>query len=218
MHHLSVIAVLLVSACAAESDLLTAPAQDTGFADADGATGGGDPVVPDAPVPDYIALSGLLSVVEGVPTTTSTVTLTWRAGADPICADLLEVVGVTTPAGPPNALAWWGLDLAAAADVGSPEGSCGYPVPAHLSLGFAPYDETLSPAADASGVADQSAQLYALMLQYDGDAQEAFVFGVAGTADQFAGLGAAAATGPVPDGDYELESLYLLPLPPSSAR
>ena len=42
---------------------------------------------------------------------------------------------------------------------------------------------------------------------------EVWLFGVAGTAEQFAGTGTIADSAPLPDGTYTLRSLYLLPMP-----
>lgn len=106
-------------------------------------------------------------------------------------------------------LAWWDLALT--------EGAvpCEQPLPASaVGLGLGPMDPRLYPALENAGFGDPAAAgatLYSAYLRVGSG--DVWVFGVAGTTEQFAGTGAVVDTAPLPDGTYELRSLYLLPTP-----
>lgn len=83
---------------------------------------------------------------------------------------------------------------------------CEPPVPQQFLLGVGPYDPQLDPAAAQHDL--DGSTLYGLYVQPEG--RPLYVFGVAGTAEHFAGD--ALATAPLPDGTYTLDGLHLLPL------
>lgn len=228
-----VAALVLVAGCADYS--LEGPQDSGGFADSSGIDTNRDSGDSAPPEPaQYWSLDGSLVVSGGVldvAASTLYVDLwldgTSVCGATPAsdtgvldtAADTDVVLVPTEPevafAGeqaPPSdlaLLAWWDLTLS--------EGSapCGQPLPASaVGLGLGPMDARLYPALENGGFSDPAtagASLYSAYLRVG--AGDVWVFGVAGTAEQFAGTGAVADSAPLPDGTYELRSLYLLPMP-----
>lgn len=117
-----------------------------------------------------------------------------------LCATERGVAGLAPVDPPLDALyGAWQVTLA--------EGEgCEIPVPQQFLLALGPYDPQLDPAAAANGL--DGATLFGLYVQPEG--QPLYVFGVAGTPEQFAGEAMAAP--PLPDGTYILDGLHLLPL------
>ncbi|MBT3223622.1 MAG: hypothetical protein HN348_31510, partial [Proteobacteria bacterium] len=99
---------------------------------------------------------------------------------------------------------WWTL----VPDAGS---SCTYSWPAdQINLGLGEEDKRLEQAATAAGF-DQS-NLFGLYVQTGGINGTIFVYGVAGTEDQFAGTESPSDDGSLLTGEFRLEALHLLPL------
>lgn len=121
----------------------------------------------------------------------------------------VDFAGTQAPPSDLALLAWWDLTLSEGA---SP---CDQPLPASaVGLGLGPMDARLYPALENAGYQDPAAagaSLYSAYLRVG--AGDVWVFGVAGTAEQYAGTAPVVDAGPLPDGVYTLRSLYLLPMP-----
>ncbi len=124
----------------------------------------------------------------------------WASGV-PECAADLSVVAAVDVAAPDvaEAIRWWSLSLGEPSDP-----SCDLGLSSQIELGFAPPDVRLQPLMDARGYGSSSA--YSVVF----GGEPPVVFGIAGTADQLAGRLSVDAT-VVPDGDYSVIGLYLLP-------
>jgi hypothetical protein len=131
----------------------------------------------------------------------------WSAGTTLLCETDVVISGVTPLAAPDEVpvYGWWSWALAEGAT------PCEWPIPAALSLGIGEMDPRLAPALEANGLADRQANLYAMYAAPLG-ADAVYVFGVAGTAEQYAGTGTPVTLAPLPDGAYELRTLHLLPI------
>jgi hypothetical protein len=68
---------------------------------------------------------------------------------------------------------------------------------------------------DVNGLDTDASTLYGLYIQYGAEDAPIWVFGVAGTAENFSGIDEPAAAAPLPDGSYDIETLYLLPWAPA---
>lgn len=129
-------------------------------------------------------------------------------GIEP-CSVLPGILGLTTTtASDPTVTlyGWWAASLADPDD-----DACITQLPANLHLGIGPVEPALFPAMEAQGYDPQAGTLYGLYVQYgSAPTPPIWVFGVTGTTDNFAGT-APAAGPPLPNGDYTLVSLHLLP-------
>lgn len=119
-----------------------------------------------------------------------------------VCQVTSEIVGplavASAPAGDTEVYGLWTAPLAPTACPG---------VPDEIVLGIGPLPSVLWPAAEEAHASPRLTRgLYGL------DRGELVVFGLAGTAEQRAGVGTPASLVPVPAGDYELSGAYLLPL------
>jgi hypothetical protein len=105
-----------------------------------------------------------------------------------------------TGASPPEAelLTWWDITFPAPTACATPAGA---------SLGFGPYDPLLDPSAAAQDLV--TASLNGLYLS---NGTDLWVVGVAGSQDQFAGVGYPVAAAPLADGAWKIQTLYLIPL------
>ena len=88
--------------------------------------------------------------------------------------------------------------------------------PALLAIGVGALDEQLTPAMTQAGIDPLNASLYGLYVRLawsedEIDTAPTWVYGVAGTTDQYEGAAEAASESPLPDGVYELQPLHLLP-------
>lgn len=165
-----------------------------------------DSTAPPADVepPVWVALDGVLDIVQGEPTTESS--LTWSAYDDDAaqtCTAALPVVAAAidlAPADADGALAWWTIQTDPAPD-------CVEGVPATVGVGFGPWSAELAPAADHAGldVTDQ----FSLLL--DAGAQGVWLIGAAGSVPTTVTATTTRTESPVPDGTWSLRGLVLLP-------
>ncbi len=154
-----------------------------------------------AVAPVWLDLDGDLVMASGVPDPlASAFRLT---GRDPGLVTVCSAVGPPTaftpvePA-PDGLVAWWDVGM-------TTEPGCA--LPAAFRLGIGPYDLLLDPAVAAAGV---SGTLYGMYTRAPDDGL--WIFGVAGTAENFAGTAAPVTAPPLPDATYRLEGLVLLPV------
>ncbi len=205
--HPAVLFALALAGCAA-GNALDAPG--SGYAPYGGDSGvvTGTPTGTTSPanVPELFALAGALEVVgEQVDVYASAVTLDYRNGAgDTVCSGVRPILSATAEVNDDPDLplyGWWTLSFDA-----SP---CGEEEPAALNVGIGAWDAQLDGPAAAQNL-DGSA-LYALYARR-GATDPVWVFGATGTAEQFNGYAGPVTGPPLPDGRYELRTLYLLPL------
>jgi hypothetical protein len=170
-------------------------------ADTTASTGPEDSGVEDVVAPVWLSIGGFIQITYGEPDlATSAIELSGLDLDTTLLCTVESPPASFTPASPvpPGLVTWW--------DVGVPvDPGCG--LPAVVRLGLGPYDPLLDPAADAAGVAGTPYGLYTLS-----DADDLWVFGVAGTSANFDGVEAPVAAPPLPDGFYRVQSLVLLPL------
>ena len=156
--------------------------------------------------PQLYSFEGTLEVLYGeVDTSLSTVQMAWYDSlAESICdgprsllsADQSVLEDKTVPV-----FSWWTLSL--------DESVCGPLGPDSLEVGIGAWDPLLAPPAEVAGL--DGTALYAAYLRHEGSA--VFVFGVAGTAEQFNQVTPPVTEGPLPDGAYQIRPLHLLPMP-----
>lgn len=185
-----------------DEDAASSPTSDVSFD-----TGGSATAAPEA---RWFSLDGQLAVRDGnVSLEASLFTLGfWGESnlAPSLYCSVASSVTATTAVSPtpdPALLGWWEVVL-------TDDGSCpSSPGPLSLSLGIGPYDALLDPAMDQEGLEAGSWNGAYLALN---DQDTVWVFGILGTADQATGVAPALRRSPVPDGDYLLTTLHLLPL------
>lgn len=198
-------------ACSAESSMGSAEdAMDTAATYGTLTTNSGQTGTTTTPAPmaSWVSIDGLLEVTGGeVNTDTSTLSLDFfDSELNSLCSEVRTVASATSDVSPttePSLFGWWYLDLAPS--------SCTSDFPDLLRLGLGPWDPLLAAAADAEGL--NGDDLYGLYVQ-DNPLSALVVFGVAGSAAQFAGYEPPITDGDLPDSTYQLRSLYLLPIGP----
>src|SRR5690606_13267448 len=123
------------------------------------------------------------------------------------CETRLRVLSFTELAPPTDdvSMAWWSVTLD---EFG--EASCMWAPPQGLHLGVGVLDASLAPALDLAGLGGPDEPLYGLYAQF-GTTSPVWVFGVIGTSAQYAGTAVPPDSPPLPDGDYALTTLHLLP-------
>ncbi len=155
--------------------------------------------------PEFYSFEGSLEVVNGdIDLALSALEVGYRNEAgEPLCSGIREVLTAVqaVPSDPDLPLyAWWDLELGV-----SPCGDHGQD---SFSIGIGAWDPQLDAAASAQYLV--GADLYSLYIQPN--AVDTFVFGVSGTSEQFLGTTPPATAAPLPDGTYQLRTLYLLPV------
>lgn len=153
----------------------------------------------------YYALLGSIALVgEQVDLAMSTVEVDYRnVDGEPICSGIRPLVDATSEVNPDMSVPLFGL-WSLSLDV-SPCGDFG---PDTLEIGIGAWDAELTPAAESENLVGE--QLYGLYL----GTAPTVVFGATGTSEQFAGVTPPVDAAPLPDGVYQLRTLYLLPLAP----
>lgn len=101
-------------------------------------------------------------------------------------------------------LGWWAVTLQ-----DRPDEPCDVPVPSPMRIGIAALDPALYPAMDAQGFDTVDSTLYGLVIQYQN--HPIWSFGIAGTSANINGDAAPVTEAPLPDGEYLLRTLHLLP-------
>jgi len=218
--------------CACSSFDLVGTSTDTGTYHDTGSisdtAAGVDSATPTVMAPAWFALDGTLQITAGAPVATgSTLRVTFHAAEDapaPTTADtastsadtaavptlpctLTPTITAIAPEDAPNpavSLGWWSLTLTANDDP-----TCPWILPPDLHLGIGVLDPALQAAMDLAGLQVDGSDLDGLYVQYG--AQPLWVFGVAGTDEQFANTTAPPDAPPLPDGLYTLQGLHLLP-------
>ena len=156
----------------------------------------------DAATPVWWNILGLISTTGGVVDPAASNLQITLLDVDLTVVCLVEGAPVSVePAIKPDLalLTWWTV-------TGATDASC--PVPGPIVFGFGPYDPLLDPGASAA-LLDPTG----LNGLYTVSGSELWVFGVAGTAEQFAGDAQSLGTAPLTDGVWRYASLYLLPYP-----
>ena len=232
-----VTAVALATTACSETSFNGSPDGDTDWDMDPGDTDADTDVEDDYDGPTFWRIDGSLQVVEGaiVPEASSLTVqfldadrAPWDDGDD-MTSSACTFDVATVSGGPEEELegepllTWWQLDAVPPADDGP---ACGWEVPVPMTamatdnipvvVGIGAFDPRLRPSLDAAGYAS-NLDLYGLYLLHP-DAQDGdtvFVFGVAGTDEQFAGTDSAVEAPPLPDATYELRSTILLPVPGS---
>ncbi|NCG18170.1 MAG: hypothetical protein GWP91_04050 [Rhodobacterales bacterium] len=161
----------------------------------------------------FFSVDGTLSILNGdVEAANSLINIgLWNANAEQLCASttssdtsVSNVLGGTTLPTEDPALPLWSLwSLSLQLDL------CDT-APRTFDLGIGVYDPLLNPAVDSMGLSGEN--VYGLYLSMPND-DETYVFGLAGTSDQFSGAVPPATEGPLPDGVYLLDGIYLIPVP-----
>ena len=160
----------------------------------------------------FFSVDGTLAVLNGdVEAANSHITIgLWNANAEPLCAStststtlVSNVLGGTTlPTDDPTLPLWSLWTLSLQLDL------CDM-APSTFDLGIGAYDPLLNPAVDSLGLSGEN--LYGLYLSMPND-DTTYVFGLAGTSDQFSGAVPPVTEGPLPDGAYVLDGLHLIPV------
>jgi len=222
-------AVALVFGCSAPRN--DDQARDTGETD-DTATESGDDTgwdsdAPSMDSPAWFKLDGTLVIAEGeaVPGS-STLQVQFIADAEdtgqdtgttgvsrsctttPALESLTEAVPSDTSL---QLLGWWLVTLDQTEDA-----TCPWDLPQNLHLGVGALDTDLYPAMDVNGFDTSASTLYGLYTQYGAADAPIWIFGVAGTLENYTGTAEPADAAPLPDGSYDLETLHLLPWYPAS--
>ena len=161
----------------------------------------------------FFSVDGTLSVLNGdVEAANSLIKIgLWNANAEQLCASttssdtsVSNVLGGTTLPTDDPALPLWSLwSLSLQLDL------CDT-APRTFDLGIGVYDPLLNPAVDSMGLSGEN--VYGLYLSMPND-DDTYVFGLAGTSDQFSGAVPPATEGPLPDGVYLLDGIHLIPVP-----
>lgn len=206
------VALLLLAglACSADSKLAdnaTVGAPDTGLPGTNTTTDSGLSTTTNQPV--FFAVDGILTVTnDDVDLGQSTVSMDYRnAAGDSI--DCTEVRTLSTATLLVNddpdlpLFGWWDVTFEASVD-------CPYG-PDALTLGIGAWDNELDAAAAAKNLI--GSELYTLYARQS-PTSPVFSFGAAGTSEQFNGTTPPATEAPLPDGVYQLRTLFLLTVDP----
>ncbi len=179
------------------------------IADLDTATGS-VPEAPTTPEPTYYSLDGIVEIEDGlaVRAASSIVMSVWYDGDGPACSDLTDI-GLLDDADRATLdvelLTWWDVTVSLPAGA-----TCsGLGAPTDFQLGIGPYDTRLDPTLVALELPTDT--LYGLYLRHT-PSHALYIFGVAGTSEQFSGVGAPVLQPPLDDGSYEFVALHLIPL------
>jgi hypothetical protein len=163
--------------------------------------------------PTLFAIEGSLTVASGEVTQTALEVSFWTADSTHVCTQALasDLATPETLNDPSLAMyGWWEFTFSDAlpTDTGVPvRTECPWPNPSPVLLGIGEPDTRLYAAATAAGLPSDTTNAL-----YLGINQTVFVYGLAGTEDQFTGVSTVIETSPVPDGTYRLEALHLLSL------
>ena len=199
-------ALALLLGCSADYAVKASTATPTPSGTASGTAAGTDTgTTQSTNQPAYFALLGSIAVVgEQVDPLMSTLEVDYRnEDGDPICSGIRPVLEASATVNPDPAVPLFGL-WSLTLDV-SP---CGVFGPDAIAVGIGAWDGELTPAAEAENL--EGAELYGLYL----GTEPTVVFGATGTSEQFAGSVPPVPAAPLPDGVYQLRTLYLLPLQP----
>ncbi len=174
-------------------------------------TGAGTPTFAE-PEASWWSFDAVITVAAGEPQVDgSTVRVfLWDEALQQMCRHEVPVLGATNETPPETTvapLAWWHLTLGDGAP--SVTGCASWPS-RDLWLGLAPYDDRLDAEAFEEGWDDLS--VYSLLVQ-EFSAGDVWLVGVGGSVEQWDGSAEALPLPPLPDGEYETHSLYLLALP-----
>ena len=204
----------VLAGCMASKDAAFELGGDTGSA-IDGDTGfqPADTASDESPEPVWWSIDGQVPVqganpvVEGASLTFSVYPAEGREGGN-LCATQVPAVSVAAEPAPEAAVyAWWLLDL------GIGDGACdalGVAFPGSLHIGVGELDPNIVAVLGDAGYSDLEANLYGAYVSIEPDG-ELWVYGVAGTADNYGGEAPSDAL-PIPDGVWEIRGIYLLPL------
>lgn len=209
--------ILLLSACSADlalgqengspADTASGTTTDSGATTT--ATDSDETGTEDLVEPGWFAVDATVTIAEGAPVAApAAVTLT-VVGTDTqtqLC-ELTLPSDALSPGTPPDASlwAWWTLPVLAS-------DACAV-LPDTVGLGLGPMVADLRAALGSSGLDGVADSLYGAYVSPNGAGP--WAFGVGGTTTDFEGDDAAAA--PLPDGSYQITTLYLVALP-SQAR
>ena len=157
--------------------------------------------------PLWYSINGVLQISDGLPTEESQLDLSlWgTSNGVPVTTCSQSTHGIGLPSTPPqdeiDVFGFWSFNVPSLGCVG---------LPTTVSVGIGPLVPSLYPAIDSLGFSPRHTRgLYST----SGELQtELTVFGVAGTAQQLAGNGEPVSLFPLPDGKYQLQGVYLLPL------
>jgi hypothetical protein len=202
--------------CSSSSNMLESGG-DTGFDYAAEDSDAGSEDVTSAPeatdtalpiTPDYWTLDGSVELVEGMadPIETQLSISLWLDAPEPFCT--FDLPAPLLDAEPDEEAAafftWWEVAVLDESE------NCYWPGVDRVSFGIGPMDPLLDPALAAEGLPGET--LYALYLT-PGKDEPVFVYGVAGTPDQYASKDdfEVIEAPPLPDGSYTLQALHLLP-------
>lgn len=156
----------------------------------------------------WVSVDGLLEVSDGqIDTATSTLSLEYFDSEMNVqCSEIRTISSAASGPAPDSdtsIFGWWFLELSTA--------TCTSDLAEQLWFGLGAWDPLMAPAADADGLTGEN--LYGLYVQ-DNPLSPLVVFGVAGSAAQFAGNESPITEGTLPDNTYQMRSLYLLPTTP----
>lgn len=193
--------------CSADGYQKLASARDSGTTTtAAGTPSGTGSTTPTTNVPTHFELSGDVEVQnELIDPAASVIDIDYRnADGDSVCTDIARPITAATPVVNNDAdlplYGWWSIDL-------EPSASCPYG-PDNLLLGIGAWDPQLDAAAAAQNLV--GTDLYALYARLN-ISDPVWVFGASGTSEQFNGTTPPVTSAPLPDGTYQLRSLFLLP-------
>ncbi len=194
------LATLALAACSGDINSPSATGADAPSEEATRDSTPTDSGAADTEPPAWLRVEATLAIAAGTPDPLASALA--LVGLD---VEELEVCALNTPLAfavvdpaPPGLLAWWDVSL-------TNDPSC--PLPNPVRLGIGSYDPVLDPAAAAAGLGGTLYGLYTAS-----PAAELWIFGVAGTPENFDGVTAPVTVPPLPDGSWRLESLVLLPL------
>jgi hypothetical protein len=204
----------LLAGCAAEFEMAgAAPSADGGTPTTATDTSAEPPPTDTddglAEPPVWWSLDGSLALMgQGIEPLYSTLSVhLWSANLDLLCTLEVPVEGalsLTPPDTTAELVTWWSVDHGP----GDSATDCGTWDAGTLSLGLGTYDTRLDPALDARELLGQD--VFGLYLQLAPE-EPVYVVGIAGTSDLLTGV-TSTDVQPLPDDQYQLESLLVLAL------